>query len=101
DERLRRGDADLDPGARVDRLVGLPREAGADHVRDREGLRSATAGLAARPEGVGGLAAPRDQAPEGLFRRALAVPVLRGEFRRRRDPAAPFEDVLSDAGRVV
>src|SRR5437899_6490460 len=101
DERLRRRDADLDPGARVDRLVGLPREARADHVRDREGLRSATAGLAGRPEGVGGLAALRDQDHEGLFRRALAVPVLRGEFRGRRDPRELLEDVLSDEGRMV
>src|SRR2546430_10410804 len=59
DERLRRGDADLDARARVDRLVDLAGEARADDVANPEGLASPAMRLPRRAERVRGL--PRSE----------------------------------------
>src|SRR2546422_10300724 len=81
DERLRRGDADLDARARVDRLVDLAREARAADVGDGEGLAGAATRFPRRAEGVRGLAALRDQEDEGALPCALGVAVLGRELR--------------------
>src|SRR5439155_26497079 len=69
DERLRRGDADLDARARVDRLVDLAGEARADDVANPEGLASAAMRLPRGAARVRGLAALRDEEDERSPRR--------------------------------
>src|SRR3989454_11823790 len=92
DERLRRGDADLDARARVDRLVDLPGEARADDVGDREGLASAAMRLPRRAERVCGLAALRDPQDERPLRGPLAVAILGRALRGRRDACDLLDD---------
>src|SRR3989454_12540975 len=72
DERLRRGDADLDARAGVDRLVDLAGEARADDVGDTAGLAAAATRLPRRTEHVLGLAALRDVGVGGRLPGALA-----------------------------
>src|SRR5206468_7462344 len=101
DERLRRGDADLDARARVDRLVDLAGEARPDDVGDREGLAAAAMRLPRRTERVRGLAALRGPEDEGPLRRALAVAVLGRELRGGGDARDLLDNVLPDERRVV
>jgi hypothetical protein len=56
DERLRRGDGDLQPGAREEHAVGVAGHLRAHDVRDRQDGRAALAGEPHGGEGVSGLA---------------------------------------------
>ena len=102
DERLRRGDADLQPGARVDDAVGVARGLRAHDVRHGQHGRAALAGEPHRGQRVQRLARLRDADHEvaGADHR-VAVAVLGGDVHLDRDARPLLDRVAADQARVV
>ena len=102
DERLGRGDADLEAGAGVEDAVGLARDLRAHDVRDREHLRAALARQAHRRQRVERLArlGHADHEVAGADDR-VAVAVLGGDVHLDRDPRPLLDRVAADQARVV
>ena len=78
-ERLRCGDADLEPGARVEHRVDLARDLRAHHVRDRDRARALLARELHRLDRVARLAGLRDADHEraGVEHRVAVDPFAR------------------------
>ena len=102
DERLGRGDADLQAGARVEHAVGVARGLRAHDVGDRQHRGAALARQAHRRQRVGRLAGLRDADDEvaGADHR-VAVAVLRGDVHLDRDPRPLLDRVAADQAGVV
>ena len=101
DERLRRGDGDLHPGARVEHAVGVARGLRADDVRARQHPRAALARQAHRRQRVGGLAGLRDADDElALGDDRVAVAPLRRDVHLDRDARPLLDRVAADQAGV-
>ncbi len=101
-ERLRRGDADLDPAARVERRVDLAGDLRAHHVRDRERARAALAREPYRVDGVARLARLRDPDHERVLRQhGVAVDPFARDVGLDGHARPLFDDVPADDARVV
>ena len=101
-ERLRRGDADLEPAARVEHRLRLARDLRPHHVRDRERVRAALAGELDRVDGVTRLARLRDPDDERVLRQhGIAVDPLARDIGLDRQSRPLLHDVPADDARVV
>ena len=102
DERLGRGDADLQAGAGVDDAVGVARGLRAHDVRHGQHGRAALAGEAHRGQRVQRLAGLRDADHEvaGADHR-VAVAVLGRDVHLDRDARPLLDRVAADQARVV
>ena len=101
-EGLRRGDAHLDPRARVEDPVDLLRDLRAHHVRDRQRPRAALAGQPQRVHRVARLARLGDADDEGVLREnRVAVAPFARDVGLARDAGPLLDDVAADDARVV
>ena len=101
-ECLRRGDADLEAAARVDRGIRLARDLRAHEVRHRKRARSAIARELDRVDGVARLARLRDADHERVLRQhRVAVDPLARDVGLDRDARPLLDDVAPDDACVI
>ena len=101
-ERLRRGDADLEAGARVEHRVDLARDLRAHLVRDRDGARAELARELHRLDRVARLARLGDADHERvLVEHRAAVDPLARDVGLDRDAAPLLDHVPADDAGVV
>ena len=101
-ERLRRGDADLEPGARVEHRVDLARDLRAHHVRDRDRARALLARELHRLDRVARLARLRDADHERPWiEHRVAVDPLARDVGLDRDARPLLDRVAADDTGVV
>ena len=101
DERLRRGDRHLEPGAREQHPVGVARGLRVAHVGDREHRGPGLPGDAHRRQGVGRLAGLGDADDEiALTEDRVAVAELGGDVHVDRDARPLLDGVAPDQAGV-
>ncbi len=101
-ERLRGGDADLEPAARVEDGVDLARDLRAHLVRDRDGRRAGRLREAHGRDRVARLAGLRDPDHQRVLgENRVAVDPLGRDVRLDRQARPLLDDVAADDARVV
>ena len=100
-EGLRAGHSNLRPGVGVDGAIGLAGNHRAHHVADGDGLGPARLAFALRGNGVGGLAALRDdQRHLVLADQRIAIAELAGVVHLDRHARQPLDHVFSGQSGV-